>query len=250
MRKRRLVLCLGSGVVLVSIVVASLRSMQMRPSAAGVVEHPSSAGWTTRGADILSPTGAAFVIAGVSWYGLETAHHAPFGLELQDYKHILNQSKIYQFNTLRISFSNEVWETNPLPNPQNTRACRACQSLHARDILALIINYAGSIGLHVILDNHRSDAGSSTASNGLWYDTDNGHTYTEEIWIMDWVDIQRLVHGQRATLGSPDRNTVHNIASDGFPTVMGYDLRNEPHTPPEAPYMTGATWGTGDGISP
>src|SRR5262249_6171165 len=236
MRKHRVIMCLLGGAVLVCIVVASLRFDRVWLLGAGVVRSPLSAGWSTRGVDILTPTGATFAIAGVSWYGLETPQHAPFGLDIQDYKNILNQSRIYQFNTLRISFSNEVWETNPLPNPQITRACAACIGMHARDILALIVNYAGSIGLHVILDNHRSDAGSSTASNGLWYDTDNGHQYTEQVWIRDWVDVQHWVHGQRATRGFPDRIAVNTIASDGFPIVMGYELRNEPHTPSGAPY--------------
>jgi endoglucanase len=43
---------------------------------------------------------------------------------------------------------------------------------------------------------------------------------------------------------------VHDVASDGYPTVIGYDLRNEPHVPPNAPYSQGATWGSGDGIDP
>ena len=30
------------------------------------------------------------------------------------------------------------------------------------------------------------------------------------------------------------------------PTVIGFDLRNEPHTPAGDTYAEGATWGTGD----
>ncbi len=250
MCKRCLVLRMVGLAVLTCVVAVSLRYDRARPARAGSTASPSSAGWSTRGADILTPAGAPFVIAGVSWYGVETPQYVPYGLDTQDYKDILNQSKVYQFNTLRIPFSNEAWESNPIPSAQLTRACAACQGLHARDILALIINYAGSIGLHVILDNHRSDSGSSTALNGFWYDTDGGHGYTEPVWIQDWVAVQRWVHGQRTTLGATDKITVNDVASDGFPTVIGYDLRNEPHTPGGAPYMQGATWGTGDGIDP
>ena len=32
----------------------------------------------------------------------------------------------------------------------------------------------------------------------------------------------------------------------GNPTVVGFDLRNEPHTPAGDSYAQGATWGTGD----
>lgn len=250
MWKRREALHLASLAVLLGIVIVGLGSDQVHFPAATSITSPSGAGWTTRGANIITPAGKAFVIAGVSWYGLETPQFVPYGLDAQNYTSILSETKSYQFNTLRIPFSNEVWEKDPRPNPQLSRACAACQGLRARDILALIINHAGSIGLHVILDDHRSDAGSSTAPNGLWYNTDGALGYTERDWMRDWVDVQRWVQGQRMTLGATDRVAVYNRASDGFPTVLGYDLRNEPHTPPGQPYLTGATWGTGDGINP
>jgi endoglucanase len=58
------------------------------------------------------------------------------------------------------------------------------------------------------------------------------------------------MHGARDATGTPGTVRVDDVASDGFPTVIGYDLRNEPHTPPGAGYLDGATWGTGDGIDP
>jgi endoglucanase len=230
--------------------LASLRSDEILHLVTGSAGHPSEAGWSTRGPDILTPAGTPFVIAGVSWYGLETPQSMLYGLDMQDYTVILDQVKALQFNTLRIPYSNQGWETNIIPAPKLVAACPACQGLHARDILALIINYAGEIGLHVILDDHRSDAGSSSATNGLWYTTGAGHVYTERDWIDDWVDVQRWVHGQQASRGGADRVTVNDRAADSFPTVLGYDLRNEPHTPIGASYIQGATWGTGDGITP
>jgi endoglucanase len=190
------------------------------------------------------------MIAGISWYGFETQRFVPFGLDVRDYTYILDEVKRYQYNTLRISFSNEMWEANPLPDPAAVQACPACAGKHARDILALIINYAGAIGLHVVVDNHRSDPGTSSALNGLWYMTDGGQPFTEQSWIADWESMQQWVHGRKLTAGAADTITVHDIAADGFPTFLGYDLRNEPHTPPGATYLEGATWGTGDGIDP
>jgi endoglucanase len=247
MRKRGVALCLvGIGVV-ASVAIVLVRAEQGRQTPTRALP---SAGWTTKGADILTPSRKSFVISGLSWYGFETPQHVALGLDVKNYKDILNQSKLYQFNTLRIPFSNEMWEKNPLPNAPLTRACKACRGLHARDILALIINYAGSIGLHVILDNHRSAAGSSTDANGLWYNTDDGQGYTEQAWIRDWVEVQRWVHGERLKRGAPDTVAVNDVASDGFSTVMGYELRNEPHSLPDVSYLQGATWGTGDGIDP
>jgi endoglucanase len=232
------------------VLVVLLRTGNLPQQVAQPRAHVFRSGWTTKGADILTPAGKQYIIAGISWYGFETPQHVLWGLDTQNYTGILNQAKTYQYNTLRIPFSNEMWETNPIPTYQLVRACPSCQAMHARDILALIINYAGSIGLHVILDDHRSNAGSSSALNGFWYDTSDGQMYTEQSWIRDWVDVQRWVQGQPSSLGAPDTITVNDTASDGFPTVIGYDLRNEPHTPPGGPYLQGATWGTGDGINP
>ena len=84
-----------------------------------------------------------------------------------------------------------------------------------------IIDYAGTDGLKVILDNHRSEAGNSAENNGLWYTS----AYPESTWISDW------------TRSRPATRRIH--------TVVGVDLRNEPHTPSFQTYGTGATWGTG-----
>jgi endoglucanase len=202
--------------------------------------------WTTAGSRILDPIGNPFTIAGVNWYGFETTGYVAHGLYVHDYTYIVNEIRHYGYNTIRIPFSNQMWETDPVPNANTVSACPSCKGAHSRDILSSIINYAGSIGLHVILDNHRSDAGNSAEKNGLWYTT----SYPEQAWMTDWVNMQRWVHAVRQTQGATDTVTVNDTASDGFPTVLGYDLRNEPHTPSRTAYLQGATWGTGDGIEP
>ena len=210
---------------------------------------PASAaagGFSTSGTRILDPGGGEFDVTGINWYGFETRDKVAHGLWTKDYRFILDQVKQYGFNTVRIPFSNEMWETNPLPRSGAVSACPECKGKRARDVMALIVNYAGAIGLHVILDNHRSTAGNSAEGNGLWYTS----AYPESSWIRDWLSVQEWVHGIAQTLGGPDTVTVNYAASDGFPIVLGYDLRNEPHTPSRKAYLDGATWGTGDGIDP
>ncbi len=168
------------------------------------------------------------------------------GLWAKDYKVIVDQIAQYGYNTIRIPFSNDMWETNPVVSNSKVSACATCKGKTARDVLAMIINYAGSKGLHVILDNHRSTSGNSAEGNGLWYTSG----FPESAWIRDWRSVQSWVHGFPANVGTADTVTVTNVASDGFPTVIGYDLRNEPHTPARTKYLDPATWGTGDGIDP
>ena len=202
---------------------------------------------------ILNPAGTQFIITGINWYGFETTSYVAHGLYAQDYTTIVNEIKQYGYNTIRIPFSNQMWESDPIPGSSRVSACPECQGKHSRDILALIINYAGSIGLHVILDNHRSEAGNSNEANGLWYIVSRSTNYPESSWTKDWVHIEDWVYGVQQTQGATDTVTVNLNASDGYPVVLGFDLRNEPHTVCSrrgCNYLGGSTWGTGDGISP
>ena len=219
-----------------------------------VVALPAfGSGWTTSGVQIVSPGGSQFVISGVNWYGFETTSHVAHGLYTKDYTYIVNEMKQYGYNTIRIPFSNEMWDTDPIPNANTISACSSCKGKHARDIMAMIINYAGSIGLHVILDNHRSEAGNSAEANGLWYYVSGNTSYPESSWTRDWVSAIDWAHGMTQTLGATDTVGVNYLASDGYPIIMGYDLRNEPHTVCSrrgCDYVGGSAWGTGDGIDP
>jgi hypothetical protein len=213
----------------------------------------TATGWHTSGTQIDNPSGAAYVVSGVNWYGAETTAYTPSGLWAEDYTFILNEIKANGFSTIRLPYSNQMWESDPVPSNHFVGLCPSCKGKHARDILANILNYGGSIGLHFIIDNHRSEAGNSTEANGLWYFVNNSNNYPESNWMNDWVHVIDWVHGIQQTQGATDTVTVNYLASDGFPIVIGYDLRNEPHTVCSRSgcnYLGGSTWGTGDGINP
>ena len=188
--------------------------------------------WHTSGNKILDSNGTEVRIAGINWYGFETSNYLINGLWAQDYKTVLNTIKSLGYNVIRIPFSNQMVETNPVPSnyttyaggtPANT-ALVGQTSLQDMDT---IIAYAGSIGLRVILDNHRSDAGNSNEANGLWYTS----AYPQANWIADWKTM--------AT-----RYSASTFTFNGNPTVIGMDLRNEPHLIANGAY-TGSCW-TGD----
>jgi endoglucanase len=223
--------------------------------AAGLLAGPSAtvhaaAGWTSNGATILDPSGHSFSITGINWYGFETTSFVAHGLYAQDYTTIVDEIRQDGYSTIRIPFSSQMWEQDPIVKQSRISACPNCRGRHARDILAMIINRAGADGLHVILDNHRSEAGNSAEADGLWYATSGGTTYTESSWIHDWTSVEDWISGVAQTQGATDTVAVSPTAADGFPTVLGFDLRNEPHTPSHTAYLQGATWGTGDGVDP
>jgi endoglucanase len=177
--------------------------------------------WHTSGNQILDSNNQPVRIAGINWYGFETTDHIIHGLWAKDYKAILSTIKSNGYNTVRIPLSDEMVQSNPVPTnlsfnngaPINTDL----QGLTALQILDKIVAAAGSIGLRVILDNHRSEAGNSAEANGLWYTS----AFPESAWINNWVALTNRY--------------LNNT------TVIGMDLRNEPHNATSG----GACWGCG-----
>lgn len=183
--------------------------------------------WHTSGNRILDSAGNPVRIAGVNWYGFETPDEVAHGLWAQDYHTVVDDIRNLGYNTIRIPFSNQMVETPVVPQnisffnnsgPINTDL----QGLNSLQILDKIISYAGQDGLKVILDDHRSEAGESAEQNGLWYTS----AYPDSAWTNDWATMAKRYAGNA--------------------TVIGFDLRNEPHTPTGVAYAQAATWGTGD----
>jgi endoglucanase len=213
-----------------ALAAAGIAAMTAAGAVTSAGAQSSTAGtgfWHTSGNQILDSDGNPVRIAGINWYGFETPDEIAHGLWAQDYHVIINDIKALGYNTIRIPFSNQMVEDPIVPSnlsfynatgPINTDL----EGLNALQDLQKIVTYAGEVGLKVILDDHRSEAGESAEANGLWYTS----TYTSQDWVNDWVTLAKL------------------FAND--PTVVGFDLRNEPHTPAGDTYAEGATWGTGD----
>ena len=178
--------------------------------------------WHTSGSQILDLNNQQVRIAGINWYGFETTRAVAGGLTAQDYKAILQTIKSQGYNTVRLPLSNQMVETPQVPSSisynNSTGAINSdLQGLNSLQILDKIIAYAGTLNLKIILDNHRSEAGDSAEGSGLWFTG----SYPESAWINDWT-----------TLATRYLNNS---------TVIGMDLRNEPHNA----YNGGACWDCG-----
>ena len=218
--KRLLVAILSAGILFAAVAAAR---------AAGTLLPPAGAGyWHTQGVQILDGNGQAVRIAAVNWYGMETTYWVPAGLDFQPYTAIMDRVKSLGYNAIRLPFSNELIESNPIVT-QKVKANPEFLGRHALFVLDSLAGYAHRIGIKLILDDHVSRAQRDTKVNfliePLWYTTG----YPQSAWIRDWQALARRYKGNDA--------------------VIGFDLRNEPHTNgPGAwdlhAYLTrGATWG-------
>ncbi len=182
----------------------------------------------TSGTQIVDATNTPVRLAGVNWYGFECEGYVAGGLDHQTVDTICGQIVTLGFNTVRLPFSVELY----LSNPVVTSYLDANPNLagrHALDIMYQVIKSANAHGLKVILDNHRSEAGWSWESNGLWYT----QAYDQSTWVNVWKRIVQdfAVSGGRYYTGA----------------VIGCDLRNELASPPKDssvwPANNGSVWG-------
>lgn len=168
----------------------------------------------TRGNQILDSEGHAVRLAGVSWFGMESSNLAPHGLWSRSYKSMMDQMKSLGFNTIRIPYCDEAFEPGKIPNGVDANSNPDLQGLSALEILDKIVAYAGDIGLRILLDHHRSDAGTGALGNDVWHSA----ARPESTWIANWTMLAKRYKDK--------------------PAVVGADLHNEPHGV--------ATWGGGD----
>lgn len=162
----------------------------------------------TQGGQIVDSKGTAVRITGVSWFGMEDNSFAPHGLNKRSLGSYLDQIKALGFNTIRIPFCTQMLDSGSNPSNIDFGLNPDLQGKKPVELLDAIVKQAGDRGLRIILDRHRPDSGGQSE---LWY---TGQ-YNEQRWLDDW---KMLATRYKAN-----------------PTVIGFDLHNEPHG--------SATWG-------
>ncbi len=168
----------------------------------------------TSGNKIYDSSNQVVGLSGLNWFGFETSNYVAHGLWARSWGSMLDQIKSLGYNVIRLPFSDAVLKPGVMPNSIDYTLNPDLANLTSLQVMDKIIAGAGQRGIKIILDNHRSTAGGGPESNGLWYTSD----YPESTWIADW---QMLANRYK-----------------GNGTVIGADLRNEPHGD--------ACWGCGD----
>jgi endoglucanase len=167
----------------------------------------------TQGRFIVDAAGHRVRLTAVNWYGAESEDFAVGGLQHQPLDTIAAEIRRLGFNAVRLPWSNELVERDPVVPDRALAANPHLGGRHALDVLDQVVAALTTRGIMVILDNHNSDAEWCCGRDGneLWYNP----RYPESRWLADW------------------RTMAARYRHDPF--VVGADLRNEPRGP--------AAWG-------
>jgi endoglucanase len=174
--------------------------------------------WSTSGSKIVDASGNVVRMTGANWFGFETTNLMPHGIWSANWKVMINQIKSMGLTVIRLPYSDDIM-ANPVIQGVNTAANPDLVGITTLALMDKIVDYCGQLGIRVILDRHRPD---SSGQSKLWYTA----TVSEATWI---ADMQALAARYRNN-----------------PTVVGFDLHNEPHADGTEPSATGACWGCGD----
>ncbi|MHB1856456.1 MAG: glycoside hydrolase family 5 protein [Acidobacteriaceae bacterium] len=167
----------------------------------------------TSGSYIIDRNGSRVRLNAVNWYGAESTDFVVGGLQIASLQNIVQQIKSLGFNAVRLPWSNQLYESNPVVASYTLSANPTLQGQTALAILDQVVSALTGAGIMVILDNHNSTAEWCCGNDGntLWYNSN----YPESSWIADWQGMAQRYQSN--------------------PLVIGVDLRNEPRI--------NATWG-------
>lgn len=173
-----------------------------------------------RGAQIKRTSGQVARIKAINWFGFEGSNRTPNGLWADGYKLMIDRMKAVGFNAIRLPFAGNTFAGIPLGVDFNKPGNNVFQDTTpgrvkpAINVMDIIIEYASSVGMWIILDFHRRQLGNGADGNPV------GTGQTQQQWLDTW------------------RMLATRYKDNKY--VLGADLYNEPHL---------LTWGAWAGMA-
>lgn len=168
----------------------------------------------TDGRWIVDRNGQRVTLQGVNWYGAEEKDYVPAGLEAQSLDSIAARIRCMGFNSVRLLWSNQLYESNPIVGDKVVAANPQLRGKHAMDVFDAVIAALARHGLMIILDNHVSRADwccKDTDGNAIWYNA----KYPESSWIADWKAMASRYKNQPLVIGADLRNELRGHVTWG-----------------------------------
>lgn len=175
---------------------------------------------------IVGADGKRVKLASVNWFGAESPEFVVGGLARAALPSIVRWVREEGFNSIRLPWSNQLVETNPLVQDKYLTANPQLLGKRALEILDDVVAAAAAEGLMIVLDNHRGRADwccDEAHGDGLWYSKE----YPESSWIADWKTMVRRYRGQPAVVAAELRNEIRPdpAVASAPPTWGGADPR-------------------------
>jgi endoglucanase len=183
---------------------------------------PAALPLQTAGAQIVDANGRRVVLNAVSWYGAESTDFVVGGLDANTLTGIASQIKNLGFNAVRLPWSNQMFENDPVVGSYALTANPEMQGQTAMQIFDQTVSALAAQGLMVILDNHNSTAEwccSDTDGNTLWENS----AYPESSWIADWQGMAQRYANQPFVIGADLRNEPRGSATWGGPAATDWN---------------------------
>ena len=179
-------------------------------------------GWfTTKGAQIVDERGKPVRLASVGLPGYDGTDNALRFLRNVNYQKTMREIVADGFNTVRIAWADITLNASPKPGAINYDLNPDLKGLNSMQVMDKIVDFAGVVGLRIIFDHHTNDGGDhgwgGQQTNGLWFDKGPGSNGTDG--SNPGTVTAEMFHANTLALVKRYRSN---------PTVIGYDLDNEP----------------------
>src|SRR5207245_4360391 len=125
-------------------------------------------------------SGCQVSLTGVNWFGFETSTFAPHGLGARNWQDMLNQMARTGFNTIRLPYTNQLFDPASKPHVINSQLKPDLKGLQGLALMDRIIQGAHIRGLKIILDRHDTTADYRPE---LWYTKQ----VPQRRWLHDWI---------------------------------------------------------------
>ncbi|MFT3996731.1 MAG: cellulase family glycosylhydrolase [Asticcacaulis sp.] len=169
---------------------------------------------------IVDAKGQRVLLKSVNWFGGESGEFVVGGLDRQPLKHYARLIKKGGFNSVRLPWSNELVERNPVVGDDYLSANPQLKGKRALEVFDAVVKALTDEGLMVIIDNHRSRGDwccDATHGDGLWWTPD----YPEEAWLRDLAFMAKRYARNPRVIGSELRNEIRRDDTLGLKPTWG-----------------------------